>query len=83
MRMRHDPIASGKRKAVNLSLDTGVVAAAREAGVNLSQACEVALRDAARAAAAFQWEERNRSAIEGWNRWMEKNGSPLDKYRAF
>lgn len=83
MRMKHDPIASGNRKAVNLSLDTGVVAAAREAGINLSQACEAALREAASAAAAARWHEENRSAIEGWNRWITKNGSPLDRYRAF
>ena len=48
--MKHDPIASGKRKSVNLSIDTGIVAAAREAGLNLSQISEAALCDAARKA---------------------------------
>ena len=46
--MRHDPIATGKRKSVNLSLDTGIVAAAREAGINLSQVSEAAIRAAAK-----------------------------------
>ncbi|MGJ3628756.1 hypothetical protein AB5I41_21010 [Sphingomonas sp. MMS24-JH45] len=32
--MKHDPIVSGKRKSVDLSIDTGIVAAAR-AAVNL------------------------------------------------
>jgi antitoxin CcdA len=45
--MRHGSFASGKRKPVNLTIDTGVVVAAREAGVNLSQISEVALRRAA------------------------------------
>ena len=43
--MKHDPIASGKRKSVNLTMDTGIVAA-RAAGVNLSQVSEAAVRKA-------------------------------------
>lgn len=29
------------------------------------------------------WKEENREAIEGWNVWVEKNGLPLERYRAF
>lgn len=83
MRMRPDSISSGKRKPVNLSLDTGVVEAAREAGINLSQTCEAALRDAVRAERERRWQEENREAIEGWNAWTEKNGLPLARYRQF
>lgn len=83
MRMKHDAIASGKRKSVNLSIDTGVVAAAREAGLNLSQISEAALRDAARKAANAKWQEENRAWIEANNAWVEKNGLPLEKYRLF
>lgn len=79
--MKHDKIASGKRKPVNLSLDTGVVAAAREAGLNLSQISEAALRDAIRGEQARRWREDNRVAIEGWNRWYDKNGDPLAHLR--
>ncbi len=81
--MKMDAIASGKRKPVNLSLDTGVVEAAREAGINLSQACEAALRDAARIERNRKWKEENREALESWGRWIEKHGSPLDRHRAF
>ena len=83
MRMRSDSIASGKRKPVNLSLDTGVVEAAREAGINLSQTCEAALRAAAKAERERLWKEENREAIEASNAWVEKNGLPLAKYRLF
>lgn len=82
-RMKHDPIRSGKRKPVNLSLDTGIVAAARQAGLNLSQISEAALRDATKREHDKQWREENREAIEGWNRWVEKHGLPLEKYRLF
>ncbi len=81
--MKHDALSSGKRKAVNLSLDTGVVAAAREAGINLSQICEAALRDAAKTERNRKWTEENREWIEAHSRWVEENDLPLEKYRMF
>lgn len=81
MRMRHDPIASGKRKPVNLSIDTGIVAAARAAGINLSQISEAALRVAAQAERDRLWKEDNRDWIEAHNRWIEENGIPLSDLR--
>ncbi len=81
--MKTDPIASGRRKPVNLSLDTGVVEAARALGINLSQACEAALREATRAERARQWQEENREAIHAWNAWVEEHGLPLEEYRQF
>lgn len=81
--MKPDPIASGKRKPVNLSLDTGVVEAARALGINLSQACEAALREATRKERDRQWQDENREAIQAWNAWVEENGLPLEEYRQF
>lgn len=81
--MRHDPITTGKRKSLNLSIDTGIVAAAREAGVNLSQVSEAALRSAAKEAFDARWQEENREWIESHRRWVEENELPLEKYRMF
>ncbi len=81
--MRQDSIASGKRKPVNLSLDTGVVEAAREMGINLSQACEAALKAAAKVERERLWQEENKDSIEAWNAWVEEHGLPLAKYRQF
>jgi len=83
MRMKIDKFASGKRKAVNLSLDTGVVETARKAGLNLSQVCEAALREAGRAEAARQWREDNKAWSASVNDWLERNGLPLERYRQF
>ena len=58
--MRHDPIASGKRKSVNLTMDSGIVAAAREAGVNLSQVSEAAHAPAWKGMHEARWKEENR-----------------------
>jgi antitoxin CcdA len=81
MRMKHDLIASGKRKPVNLSIDTGIVAAAREAGVNLSQISEAAIRAAAQTERDRRWKAENRAWIEAHNRWIEENGIPLSGLR--
>nr|WP_315382068.1 type II toxin-antitoxin system CcdA family antitoxin [uncultured Sphingomonas sp.] len=81
--MKHDPIASGKRKAVNVSIDTGVVAAAREVGLNLSQICEAAIRRATKAEQDRRWQEENRAWAEACNKWVEENGLPLERYRMF
>jgi antitoxin CcdA len=81
--MRHDSIASGKRKPVNLSLDTGIVAAAREAGINLSQVSESAIRLAAKKAQEARWKDDHHEWIEANNKWVEENGLPLEKYRLF
>jgi antitoxin CcdA len=39
--------------------------------------------DQVRRAVREAWIEENREAIEGWNAWTEKNGLPLERYRAF
>ncbi len=81
--MKHDPVASGKRKSVNLTMDSGIVAAARQAGVNLSQVSEAAVRKAWTEIRDAQWREENREWIESNNRWVEEHGLPLEKYRLF
>ena len=83
--MKHESIPAGKRKrrSVNLSLDTGIVAAAREAGLNLSQISEDAIRRATKVEQERRWKEENGPAIAAWTRWYEENGHPLEKYRAW
>lgn len=75
--MRHDPITSSKRKPVNLSLDTGVVAAARKAGVNMSRVTEAALRVAITSENERRWREEHRVWIQAHNDWIDQNGIPL------
>lgn len=81
--MKHDPVFSGQRKPVNLTLDSGVVEAARQVGINLSRISEQALREAAGKELDRRWKEDNKEALMSWSRWMEANGSPLDRHRAF
>lgn len=77
MRMKHDPSFAGKRRPVNVSLDTSIVSAAKEVGINLSQVSEDALRRAVKIEQERRWREEHREQIATYNRWIEENGIPL------
>jgi antitoxin CcdA len=66
---------------VTLELDAESIAAAKAAGIDLSQLLVDALRRrlpnlhaADRAKLARQWQEENREAIEAYNRMIEQDG---------
>ncbi|WP_145631642.1 type II toxin-antitoxin system CcdA family antitoxin [Neorhizobium alkalisoli] len=71
------------RKAVNLSLDSGLIAEARKLGVNLSRAATEGIAAAVKAENERRWLEENSEAIEACNRYIAKHGLPLAKYRQF
>ena len=52
---------------------------ARRLNVDFANRSEEQVREAVREV----WIEENRAAIESWNAWIEKNGLPLERYRAF
>ena len=81
--MKHDSIASGQRKPVNMSLDTGIVATAREVGLNLSQISETAIREATKREMERRWKDEHRAAMEASNDWLEKHGLPYAELRVF
>lgn len=83
MRMKHERIATGKRKPVNLSIDELVLADARALGINLSQACEIALKQSVAGERKRRWVAENFEALQSSNEWVEKHGLPLAKYRMF
>lgn len=71
------------RKSTSLSLDRALVDRARELGINLSRAAETGIREAMRTAEAAQWKAENREAIATYNRMVEAEGLPLERYRAW
>lgn len=83
MRMKPERVSAGRRRPVNVSLPADLVAEAKALGINLSQACETGLAADVKRERERRWKEENRDAIESWNRWLEKNGLPLAKYRMF
>ena len=75
--MKYDDITSSKRRSVKLSIDTGIVAAAKEIGVNLSRVTEDALRLAIKSERERRWRDENKAWIETHNTWIDKHGIPL------
>ena len=73
----------GPKRAVNVSLDAEILAAAKEQKINLSQALEVELRKRIKEPREAKWREENREAIDSHNRFIEKHGIWSKKYRSW
>ncbi|MGO4567827.1 type II toxin-antitoxin system CcdA family antitoxin [Rhizobium sp. 2YAF20] len=71
------------RKAANLSLDEGLLSEARGLNINISRAAERGIAQAIRDERERAWRSENAKAIEEMNRYVEKYGLPLSKWRQF
>lgn len=71
------------RKSTNLTLAVGLVAEARELGVNISQAAEVGIAAAVARCRSERWLAENQDALESSNAFVEQQGLPLAQYRNF
>lgn len=71
------------RKATNITIDTRLLASARQLNINVSQAAEAGLAQAVAARQAEVWLEQNRAALESSNRHVETHGLPLARFRNF
>ncbi|GLS30430.1 antitoxin CcdA [Mesorhizobium albiziae] len=75
--------AQSQRKPTNMSIDSNLIAEAKELEVNISRAAEAGIAKAVADEKARRWLEENKEAIESSNRYVEENGLPLAKYRPF
>lgn len=69
------------KKPTNLSVNSELLAAARELKINLSATLEQALIHEIKELKRKRWLEENKAAIEACNEFSEKNGLFADKYR--
>jgi len=72
-----------RKKATNLSIDSGLIDQARRLKLNLSQVLEAGLVDAVRRYERAQWLEKNRAALDAYNEHIEKHGVFSDGLRSF
>ena len=70
-------------RPTNLSLSVSLVEEAKELGVNISLAAACGLEQAVAKRRAERWAQENAAAPESYNRFVEKNGLPLEKHRLF
>ena len=71
------------KKSVNLSIDGKLLAAAREARINLSETLEGRLIEVLRQDARSRWMAENRAAIDAYNERIEREGVFGEEYRRF
>jgi antitoxin CcdA len=71
------------KKATNLSLNSKVLEAAREMGMNISQTVDELLAAEVRRRYWERWNEENKDAIAEYNARIAREGLPLAKYRSF
>ena len=71
------------KKAVNVSIRSELLDAARAEDINLSATLEAALADQLRARRRNRWQTENEAAIEAYNRDVGENGSFGDHARSF
>jgi antitoxin CcdA len=71
----------GRKRAANVSIDEDILAAAKAMNINLSQTLEKELRRRVQAERDEKWRRENRSAIESYNRFIEKHGVFLEEFQ--
>ncbi len=72
-----------RKKAANLSVDSELLDAARRMKLNLSQVFEAGLTEAIRRKEREAWLEKNRAALDAYNKYVEKHGLFSDGLRSF
>lgn len=81
--MKHEPVPSGKRRAVTLSLAEERAADAESLGIDMEDALDRALATEIKRERDRRWREENREWIDAHRRWVEVNELPLERYRLF
>lgn len=71
------------KKRTNLSIQSNLLIEAKELGVNISASAENGISLAIAAERKKRWLKENHSALSSSNSFVEENGLPLSKYRAF
>jgi antitoxin CcdA len=76
-------IKPGSKRAVNVSVDAGILDMAKGMNINLSQTLEDALRKRTQDERDRRFQDEHREAIEAHNRFIEKHGIWSKKYRSW
>ncbi len=83
MRMSNVYDPGAPKKATNLSVNSDLLAQARALGINVSAVLEQSLAEQVKKLRAEAWVRENRSAIEAYNRDVEKHGTFSEELRSF
>lgn len=71
------------KKPTNVSINSDLLAKAKELKINLSATLETALTELVNARQRELWKQENRQAIEAYNQMVEEHGTFSDDLRSF
>ncbi|HNU74327.1 MAG: Post-segregation antitoxin CcdA [Deltaproteobacteria bacterium ADurb.BinA179] len=77
----YDPKAP--KKSTNLSINSDLLAQAKQNNINLSKALEQRLVEMLLEQKRCKWREKNKEAIDAYNRRVETSGVFSDSLRSF
>lgn len=81
--MRHLYDDTAVKKATNLSINSDLLARARDLNINLSATLEQALEAELRKVERESWQKNNKQAIDELNKLADTHGLFSDAYRKF
>ncbi|MEB7889207.1 type II toxin-antitoxin system CcdA family antitoxin [Hafnia alvei] len=81
--MKRRTLLTGSKKAVNVSIDQGLIQQAKALNINLSAVMEEALQQVVIAEGQRQWLDSHRQSIATYNQDVEENGVFSDGLRSF
>lgn len=82
-KMNIAPIKNSSKRATNISLSVEVYNEAKALGINLSQTCELFLKEAIEQEKSRIWAEKHAEFIGAYNDVIESEGLPLSQWRSF
>lgn len=74
---------AGRKRPTNLSLSEDVLQQARALGINVSQVCDLHLREVVRSEQERRWRAEHTDFIAAYNEIVEREGLPLDEWKSF
>jgi antitoxin CcdA len=73
----------GPRRPANVTLHAGLLAEAKQLGINISAACEAGLHERVAQVRRQRWLDENRKAIDNYNDRIDRDGLTLAGHRQF
>jgi len=71
------------KRATNLSLSAAVLDDAKSLNLNVSQICDLHLREVVRREQAQRWRQEHADFVAAYNATLEAEGLPLDEWKTF
>jgi antitoxin CcdA len=83
MRVNQAFDAQAPKKPANVTINSDLLAKAKELKINLSATLEAALSEMVNARERELWKRQNKASIEAYNQLIEREGSFSDELRSF